>query len=746
MDNRKSFQLPSTDDVKSLKDKCLEFLRSYLDDSGNKYLYQLQDIANRERKLLEVNMGDISEYNIELYDTVKLNTFRCIQYFEEAAEQLMPAPNVDNLAQDVIDVITSQRIASTITGAQADTTNNAEGLDQQPHDMESQLHPPKAYTRRFTVCMIPGYSEPARKLRDVKAADIGRLVCIKGIVTRASDVKPHIVVCTYICDTCSAEIFHEINDPIYMPLVECPSKRCKGNNSNGKLFMQIRGSRFIKYQELRIQELPDQVPVGHIPRAMTVKCRGELTRQCGPGDIITISGIFSTVKNRGYNAIRAGLQTETYLEASNIEKQKKGYDDLVMDDETVMLVKGIANDPDPYSKLAKSIAPEIYGHEDVKKALLLQLISGVTRTLPDGMKIRGDINICLMGDPGVAKSQLLKHIASVAPRGHYTTGKGSSGVGLTAAVVKDPLSGDIALEGGALVLADMGICCIDEFDKMDESDRTAIHEVMEQQTISIAKAGITTRLNARAAVLAAANPLYGRYNRRKSISENVDLPNSLLSRFDLLFLILDKADMEQDLNLSRHVLHVHKFLKNPDQAFVPLLPSVIKQYVAAARTIVPTVPQQLESYITEAYVDLRVRDAAGTGPGASKHGNDQATMTARQLLSILRLSQALARLRLSRTISHQDIDEAIRLIHASKSSLLDDSKGNQREDFISSIFNLIRDYSQLHNTIDVSYSLIEAMVLNSGFTSNQLQATLQEYSNLGIIDVDRDGMTISIHS
>lgn len=301
------------------------------------------------------------------------------------------------------------------------------------------------------------------------------------------------------------------------------------------------------------------------------------------------------------------------------------------------------------------------------------------------MKIRGDINICLMGDPGTAKSQLLKYISSISPRGVYTTGKGSSGVGLTASVVRDSVTGDMALEGGALVMADRGTCCIDEFDKMDDSDRTSIHEVMEQQTISIAKAGITTTLNARASVLAAANPLYGRYNINRSISENVDLPNSLLSRFDLLFLILDRADTDRDLALSRHVLHVHRYKKSFNSITEELqinennnnnklnkltaIPSlVIKKYIAAARQLEPTISPVIAPYIVEAYVSLRSQriDINNKNYKQNKQYsdyNDQTIMTARQLLSILRLSQALARLRLSDIVTNSDVDEAIRLVN-----------------------------------------------------------------------------------
>merc|ERR1712055_459059 len=313
---------------------------------------------------------------------------------------------------------------------------------------------------------------------------------------------------------------------------------------------------------------------------MSIYCRGEMTRLVAPGDHVAITGVFLPLLQQGFKAMSSGLLSDTYLDAHRIVKMNKTEDDeLELGDLSEDEVRKLS-DENFYDHLAGSIAPEIFGHEDVKKALLLLLVGGVDKN-PNGMKIRGNINICLMGDPGVAKSQLLGYIDRLSPRCQYTTGRGSSGVGLTAAVMKDQLTGEMTLEGGALVLADQGICCIDEFDKMADADRTAIHEVMEQQTISIAKAGIMTSLNARVSILAAANPAYGRYNPKKTVEQNVMLPAALLSRFDLIWLIQDKADREQDLRLANHIAYVHQHNKNPPLQFEPIPVKLMRKYLKA---------------------------------------------------------------------------------------------------------------------------------------------------------------------
>ncbi|CAF0890828.1 unnamed protein product [Adineta ricciae] len=720
-------------DYQNDKNKIKDFLNEFEVDTADgykasKYVKQLRNLANREQTTLVIDIDDVATVDPELADAILENTRRYTQIFAQIVQEMLPElkdKEIEN--KDVLDVYIEHRTLM----EQRLHHNNDETRDPMNRYPEELM-------RRFELYFKPPSTQKPLSVRQVKANQIGKLISVKGVVTRATEVKPMISVATYTCDICGSETYQPITAPTFMPLVMCPSQDCVTNKSGGRLSLQTRGSKFIKFQEIKIQEHTDQVPIGNIPRSMTIWCRGMNTRVCQPGDHISVGGIFLPLLRTGFRQMTQGLLSDTFLEAHRIVLLNKSEDEEIEDREmSEAEMTDIFAEKDLYDRLAMSIAPEIYGHEDIKKALLLLLVGGIDKS-PQGMKIRGNINVCLMGDPGVAKSQLLSYVNRLAQRSQYTTGRGSSGVGLTSALIKDPVTNELVLEGGALVLADQGICCIDEFDKMTEHDRTAIYEVMEQQTISIAKAGILTSLNARTSILAAANPAFGRYNPKRSIEANIQLPAALLSRFDLLWIIQDKNDREVDLKLARHIASVHQTGCQPElennHQFIDM--KTLRRYIATCKKRQPLVPENLLNYVVTAYVELRKQ---------ARVCKDMTYTSARMLLSILRLSTALARLRCGDLVSKDDIDEALRLMESSRLLLKPHENVPTRQiNPIDQVFAIVRDMVPSSGSKIVRYAEAKERCIAKGLKPDIFDDALERYEEMGLWHVNQQRTTITI--
>ncbi|KAJ5716292.1 hypothetical protein N7493_008203 [Penicillium malachiteum] len=528
--------------------------------------------------------------------------------------------------------------------------------------------------------VLPFGLDETVNMRDLDPADMDKLVSIKGLVIRTTPIIPDMKEAFFRCNVCSFGVQVDIDRGRIQEPTVCPRDSCKSKNS-----MQLLHNRcsFSDKQVIKLQETPDNVPDGQTPHSVSLCVYDELVDVCKAGDRVEVTGIFRcnpmrvSARQRSQKAL-----FKTYIDVLHVQKvdrKKMGIDlstvEQTMSDQAAEAeqarkisaeeeekIKLTSSRPDVYELLSRSLAPSIYEADDVKKGILLQLFGGTNKTFQKGgnPRYRGDINILLCGDPSTAKSQLLRYVHKIAPRGVYTSGKGSSAVGLTAYVTRDPETRQMVLESGALVLSDGGTCCIDEFDKMNEATRSVLHEVMEQQTVSIAKAGIITTLNARTSILASANPIGSRYNPKLPVPQNIDLPPTLLSRFDLVYLVLDRVDESEDRRLAKHLVNMYLEDTPENASSEEILPiEFLTAYITYAKTqIHPVLTPAAGTALADAYVAMR---QLGDDIRATER---RITATTRQLESMIRLSEAHARMRLSPEVTTADVEEAVRLIRS----------------------------------------------------------------------------------
>ena len=493
-----------------------------------------------------------------------------------------------------------------------------------------------------------------RSLRQINAETIGNITSVSGMVVRASEVKPLAKELVFVCpDEHQTKVIQLKGMDVKLPVV-CDNPSCKHRDFE----LKPEASKFIDFQILRLQELPEDLPPGQLPHYIDVTIRQDLVDNARPGDRIILTGIVRVEQESiaGITRGHSGLY-RLRIEGNNIEflggRGSKTSRKIVREEvspEDEKMIKTLSQSPNVYQRLIDSFAPHIQGQSLIKEAILLLIVGSNQRLLGDGSKIRGDINVFLVGDPGTAKSEMLKFCARIAPRGLYTSGRGSTAAGLTAAVVRDK-TGIMMLEAGAVVLGDQGLVCIDEFDKMKPEDRSALHEVMEQQSASIAKGGIVATLNARTSILAAANPMYGKYDPFKNITENVNLPIPLLTRFDLIFVVRDIPGREKDEKIARHIIELHTPQGTDKRSVIDV--DTLTKYLSYAKRSSPDLTKEAEEKILEYYLQMR-----------NVESEEMITVTPRQLEGIIRLSTARARLLMKDKVEEEDAERAIFLIQS----------------------------------------------------------------------------------
>lgn len=729
--------------------ECSNIFRDFLLSFKYKYRRELEEQAiepedhelyyvNQLNNIIELGLTNLNldAKNLLSYPSTRKLYYQLINYPQEII------PIMDHTIKDCLIQI--------INDANATTSPAQSKLDE----IETNV-----YTiRPYNVNLVE------KGIRELNPNDIDKLVSVKGLTLRSTSIIPDMKVAFFRCNACGHTVGVEIDRGVISEPTKCPREVCGQTNS---MVLIHNRSSFSDKQVIKLQETPDLVPDGETPHSINLCVYDELVDSCRAGDRVEVCGIFRSTPVRANPRQRALKNLyKTYLDivhVKKIDKRRLGGDvttlehELAEKDQEVEQVrkitaeeeakiKEISERDDLYEILARSLAPSIYEMDDVKKGILLQLFGGTNKTFTKGGRYRGDINILLCGDPSTSKSQILQYVHKIAPRGVYTSGKGSSAVGLTAYITRDIDTKQLVLESGALVLSDGGVCCIDEFDKMSDATRSVLHEVMEQQTISIAKAGIITTLNARTSILASANPINSRYDPNLPVTGNIDLPPPLLSRFDLVYLILDKVDESIDRQLARHLTDMYledaPETVNANSVLPVELLTLYIQY--AKENFNPVMTEEGKNELVRSYVEMRK-----LGEDA-RSSEKRITATTRQLESMIRLSEAHAKMRLSERVELIDVKEAVRLIKSAIKDYATDpvtgridmdmiqtgTTAQQRrvqEDLVSEIMKIIEENNNLIRFNDLSVKLnerssfrVENLVINEGLRRLQQEGKIME--------------------